>query len=105
MNRLLSIRHRISSIQTKSFLRCFSSNSKHPDNQDSGYDLFEQLKAQQSYKDPDADLKERERIRRQQESAEKEINERQAKTFGAGSIMMLAGVIGLYAYMGIFIHK
>ena len=74
---------------------------------DSGFNIFEQLKAQQQGKgnqgfeeESEMDEKEKERLKRQQESAEKEINERQARTFGVGTISMILGLVGMYAYLG-----
>ena len=71
---------------------------------ESGFNIFEQLKAQQNQKmdqeDPELNEKEKERIKRQQESAEREINEKQAKTFGAGSMIFALGSIALYAFLG-----
>ena len=78
---------------------------------DDGFNIFEQLKSkkQQSKQGSSGeenpenlDPKEEERIRRRQESAEKEINERQKKTFGRGTLFLGLSAIGIYAYLGIF---
>ena len=81
---------------------------------DDGFNIFEQLKSkqQQSKQGPaeeenpeNMDPKEQERIRRRQESAEKEINERQAKTFGRGTLFLGLSVIATYAYLGMIHHS
>ena len=87
-----------------------ASRSTPPDGQKetSGFNIFEQLKAQKSgqksedFEDPaDMDEKAREKLNREAAKAEKDVNERQKKTFGYGSLSFLASSLGLYIFLGI----
>ncbi len=88
----------------------FSSTKKpNTDQQDesngpAGFNIFEQLKQQQksneSFEEPELSPREKERLKRNQESAEKEINERQSRTFGLGTAFLVLGLVGSYAFMG-----
>jgi hypothetical protein len=83
-------------------IRLSSSKPKQEEKQEeeSEYDVFSQLKKQQNQNAEELDAKEKERIRRHQESAEKEIQDKQAKSFGTGSILALISGVAAYAYMG-----
>ena len=72
-----------------------------------GFNIFEQLKAQQSgqksegfEESPEMDEREKARLKREAEKAEKDVNERQRKTFGVGSLITIFGSLGLYIYLG-----
>lgn len=75
----------------------------------SGFNIFEQLKAQQSgqksagFDDaPEMDERQKEKFKREAEKAEKDVNDRQKRTFLVGSLVIGLASLGVYLYLGIF---
>jgi hypothetical protein len=74
-----------------------------------GFDIFEQLKAKNSGKSssrfndaPEMDPKEEEKLKREAEKAEKEVKDRQKKTFRTSTLVIGIASLGAYLYLGKF---
>ena len=84
-----------------------SKTDSNQQNDASGFNIFEQLKAKQSgqrnggfEESPEIDEREKARLNREAAKAEKDVNERQKKTFGIGSLVTVLASLGFYIYLG-----
>lgn len=73
-----------------------------------GFNIFEQLKAQQSGQKssgfeeaPEMDERQKEKFKREAEKAEKDVTDRQKRTFFSGSLVIGVASLGIYLYLGI----
>jgi hypothetical protein len=81
------------------------SNTTNDSKDAAGFDIFEQLKAKQSGKgssnfDSERDPREEERFKREAEKAEKEVKQRQNKSFWISALVIGVGSLGAYLYLG-----
>lgn len=74
-----------------------------------GFNIFEQLKAQQSGQSsagfeeaPEMDEREKEKLKREAEKAQKDVNDRQKKTFVTSALVLGLASLGTYLYLGNF---